>query len=214
MSRFPSHNLSQSLWAVVFLETSIHAVFLLVRLCVRVCVLSCSVRGGFKALDRFNNGCSCAASSPAPDPSVLPHRWQSLLTPRDSKPTFSSRYLRSFPPAPRQRGSPSPSPSPHPQHPSILPSIISFLARPLLRKWRPDTNTPLPPRFPDSFSASLFLSVWPCFNLSNRTFSLGSPLLLLSSSVHFLVSPCHFEFSRAPPTPPCPLFFISCIPSV
>lgn len=87
-----------------------------------------------------------------------------------------------------------------PPHPSILPSLhpslhYFLLARPLLRKWRPDTNTPL-----SSLFLSLpFFSVWPCFNLSNlffhHTFSLESPLLVLSSSVHFLVSLCHFEFS-------------------
>lgn len=35
------------------------------------CLWGCSVRGGFKAVDRFNNSCDCAASSLFPDLSVL-----------------------------------------------------------------------------------------------------------------------------------------------
>lgn len=102
-------------------------------------------------------------------------------------------------------------------HHSILHSSLHyFLLVPLLlRKWRPDTNSLLS----RLFLSLPFLSVWPCFNLSNllffffflcRTFSLESPLLSLSSSVHFLVSLCHFEFYFIFPS----LFFISCIPSV
>lgn len=44
-----------------------------VHACVCVCLWGCYVRGGFKAVYRFNNSCNCAASSLFPDPSVLPH---------------------------------------------------------------------------------------------------------------------------------------------
>lgn len=185
-----------------------------VRECVRACasLRGCSDRGGFKAVDRFNNSCSCAASSLFPDPSVLSHRRYTAVYFWGVFNRF--RFLVSLPVTPPFHLPLASSPTP--PHPFILTIPPSFL--PLFpfspppaekvtpRHKQPPIPSPCLPPF--SLCLTLFQSFQPSF--FHRTFSLGSPPRFLSSSVHFLVSLCHFEFS-------CvflPFFFISCIPSV
>lgn len=201
----------------------INTLCLCVCSCVFVCVFclwDCSVRVGLRP--RIDLG-TAAILQPHPcvsDPSVLSRSCYTPLPPPGGFLTISTRsshYLHTFfssfcPPLFTR--------SPTPPCPFVLNILPSF---PPLFPFSPPPAEKVTPRhkhhhppflLPDSFSPSLFLSVWPCFNLSSllffhRTFSLGSPLLLLSSSVHFLVSLCHFKFSCAPPSfsfPVSPLY--------
>lgn len=152
-------------------------------LCAQTLSMSC-VRGGFKAVDRFNNSHNCAASSLFPDPSVLTHYNRVGVLTLPTYPQvffFSSAALCSFilniPPS-----FPPLFPFSYPPAENVTPRhkhSLLFQTR------------SLPPVF--SVCLTLFLSFQPSF--LHRTFSLRTPLLFLSSSVHFLVSVCRVRFS-------------------
>lgn len=126
-----------------FLHSSVHTSSC-VCVCVCVCrgsLQACCVRGGFKAVNRFNNTCSRAASSWPPDPTDPPPLSLvfcgsshfigiSLVSPSHYLGLFIFPYFSLFNPSLfRHRPIPPlfPSAPPHP-HP--------------LRMRRPDTNTP------------------------------------------------------------------------
>lgn len=105
-------------------------------------------------------------------------------------------------------GCPPSPPLSHPSlslHPSILPSIISLSPPPAervtLRHKHPLFLQTLPPSFFFPVCLTLFQSLEPSFFFFflHQTFSLGTPLLFLSSSVHLVVSVCPFKFSCFPP---------------
>lgn len=70
VSHFLSHNLSQSLGGMWLAVRSPGDIDANLSLCA-ACLWGCSVSGGFKAVDRFNNNCDCADSSLFPDLSIL-----------------------------------------------------------------------------------------------------------------------------------------------